>query len=1545
MTSTPSSAVSFLPQTVDYAGFLRTKLRDLNGISTMAYELIQNADDVRDESGQPLTSRITFDFREDALVVSNDGEFRDRDFQRMQRIAGGEKRNEEGTTGNFGIGFISVYQISDEPEVISSGRRWRFLPSEPDERRRIEETIGLTTQGTTFRLPWAFQSGSKLRTVLQIQAVTPDAIDAYCDEVVKAITLASLFLKQLKVIEVFRNGRLVKRIERHLLSNNLLVLDEGEQEKEWLLFKESFDAQELQLKARYPQILAKRKSDVWIAIERSADSSGRLFATLPTESSIDPLPFHINADFAPASDRKRIIFESGPDSEWNRAAIAAAARALANNLTVLRRELVSHVELWKVLDAAVGVSKQVSAGKIDSAFALFKSELAVSIKKEPVIFTSAKEWVYAHDTRIPITEAEQQASAVFQGLGIHVPHTDLRGYFNTMRGDLLHIAPLKLSDIANALRTQGLTKVVPLSSAPLVLQELSNWTLLWAAIKAIQANSSGRGPDIRLDNMRDYAIALTVDRQACPPASMFRSNSASTKRIFSEEHWLITLSEAEFIHGLVTEFGISHAINQLQRRVADGSIQQDFNTESPNLNAIYGWLNDHKSELTAEHKQSLLALPIWQSSDGLKPLNDLYMPGDFVDPLGLSVLVSSTLAENCRELLHHIGAKILTFVTYASKQLPRALTRPDFSDEQRRSLVKLLALRLGELQGNNQIREILNTCHLIECEDGRFATANTVYLPTPDLKAVIPSARFAKEATNQPALVSLYQWLGVRDKPHPEDVIKRIRECISQAPTESSRRVIEVIFEYLVNAWGETVSNIPHLESSYAALKMLRWLPSNEDPTHWHVPNVLYAPFSAYLFSSQAHFLAVGADIQRKASKTNFLEYLNIRVDPSTDLIVKHILHCSRDNDFSLNPEVYTRLSQKANEPTIALLVKQPCLLIPTNDGKKFIRPDQAFWQSHPFGALRHQLGTEWQKYRSLLDQLGVREMPDTNDHIDCLLEIEQSFEQSKGILSESNYEQIVFGCWERLGDLWLSAGNNSADRDEMQTQLNRLSDHKVIPNAKKLLIAPKKTFIEDQQNGGDRFPSLKNEIVPRYDRAWQAMIAAGATPLSRAKLILVESEGAHDDKEVTTKLTDHHASLVRAVESNKISPKDLSDALSQLHVVRHDVLKVQYEIRTFKTFVSAPEQPNVVYDADEGVLHLSGRADESDWLSIARELARALSKTGEIGSLSSSISAVLGACSDAHAQEILTKLGFPPAATAIDPLISKPNTVAILPFANEATQIFTTKFDPRSSDQFGQFLLSQSPSGGELSATIGTNTLGNEVDEDAYKDGSGDEGVYVNHTHRQTSGAGYTDDVHVTPLSNDLNPTNPADSSATPRKRPNRPTERLRSYVQPERSEDYETDPQQAQRRQAVDIAGISRVMHYEQLRGRDPQKQDHFNKGFDILSCGAEERRYIEVKSLDKEWQASSPAGLSSAQFEFAQDKGAEFWLYVVEHARDDARFRIYIIRNPALRVTQFMFDDGWRAVVDDQFPYPQESGNDSSITLQSSNDEPSVSPNNHG
>ena len=93
--------------------------------------------------------------------------------------------------------------------------------------------------------------------------------------------------------------------------------------------------------------------------------------------------------------------------------------------------------------------------------------------------------------------------------------------------------------------------------------------------------------------------------------------------------------------------------------------------------------------------------------------------------------------------------------------------------------------------------------------------------------------------------------------------------------------------------------------------------------------------------------------------------------------------------------------------------------------------------------------------------------------------------------------------------------------------------------------------------------------------------------------------------------------------------------------------------------------------------------------------------------------------------------------------------------------------------------------------------------------------------------------------------------------------------------------------------------------------------NKGFDLIDRDrvGEPERWIEVKAMTGSL-ASRPVGLSPAQMDYARRYGYEYWIYIVEHAADDARARILKIRNPFGAAGTFLFHHGWEAIAQIQY-----------------------------
>ena len=121
---------------------LKNILRDYKDGLTIVKELIQNADDA-----EATEVNICFDARTHcqdtdklffpgmsqshgpALVIHNNTVFSDEDFENITKLAGGSKQGKHLKIGKFGIGFCSVYHITDIPSFLSRDRLYIFDPT------------------------------------------------------------------------------------------------------------------------------------------------------------------------------------------------------------------------------------------------------------------------------------------------------------------------------------------------------------------------------------------------------------------------------------------------------------------------------------------------------------------------------------------------------------------------------------------------------------------------------------------------------------------------------------------------------------------------------------------------------------------------------------------------------------------------------------------------------------------------------------------------------------------------------------------------------------------------------------------------------------------------------------------------------------------------------------------------------------------------------------------------------------------------------------------------------------------------------------------------------------------------------------------------------------------------------------------------------------------------------------------------------------------------------------------------------------------------
>ncbi len=816
-------------QDVNYLGFLEAQLRDMTGVDTLAYELIQNADDVQGDDGRFPATTLSFDVTNDALIVSSDGRFRPVDFQRLQSIAGGGKREETGVTGAFGLGFLAVYQITDAPEIFSDGRHWIIQPDAPAEQRIVERPA--ETSGTRFRLPWAFDPASTVRRTLRLEAVRPQQMDAFAQQIGEAAALAALFLQRLQRLEVRHNGTIIRRIERRRDGDRLLLTDESGSTAssgptaEWLLLGSDFAAAAQLLRQQYPwQIEERRHSSVQLAIPVTGTlRSGRLYAVLPTADAT-PLALHLNADFFPTTDRKRVHFASGYQAGWNRAAVTAAAASLANNLDTLPNRL-TPTGLWHLLQSAAESARLAERGDLPDVFAAFWQALTPLLPETPVFYTAAGEWLRPADGRLlpPAAAVSTEATVpLLHALQIPVLHPDLAAYAPLLRQ--MGTSSITVSDIAAGLHRAGLVRSTPLPEAPPFLRSLDTWRPLWALLDALLRGLPPSQRESALADLNRCAVALS-DRLRLQPLTQLYRGQPEAQALFPDAAWLHPNLPADGFPGrYVPAFDVRQAVTLLADTPLD-RLEEAWRQGQLDVPRLFRWFETQQIEIFADDPtlaEAIRRLPLCPVEGELRPLADLFLPGGFADPLQLAGLVDMNAVGGRPQFLRDLGVAELDFDTYLHTHLPRVLAqRPDLPSDGRHRLLHLLAARLGEFRDDEALQAQLSQLPLIPCLDGSFRPAASVYLSRQVMDQLGLRVHIA-EPVESSAQQALYEWLGVRTAPAAADLVQALLTASREwgtVPLDASA------YTAVINCWQALAERMQAAEITADALAALRGQP------------------------------------------------------------------------------------------------------------------------------------------------------------------------------------------------------------------------------------------------------------------------------------------------------------------------------------------------------------------------------------------------------------------------------------------------------------------------------------------------------------------------------------------------------------------------------------------------------------------------------------------------------------------------------------------------------------------------------------------------
>ncbi|WP_181924141.1 DUF3883 domain-containing protein [Cupriavidus taiwanensis] len=141
----------------------------------------------------------------------------------------------------------------------------------------------------------------------------------------------------------------------------------------------------------------------------------------------------------------------------------------------------------------------------------------------------------------------------------------------------------------------------------------------------------------------------------------------------------------------------------------------------------------------------------------------------------------------------------------------------------------------------------------------------------------------------------------------------------------------------------------------------------------------------------------------------------------------------------------------------------------------------------------------------------------------------------------------------------------------------------------------------------------------------------------------------------------------------------------------------------------------------------------------------------------------------------------------------------------------------------------------------------------------------------------------------------------------------RLLSYAAGPAESDHSSsndDPAKVAAREATAHAAVQYFMTTQGSRWRSLREMPPNNPGFDVLAITHNgEEEFIEVKGQSAAW-ALEGIGLTPTELMASQQMGDKYWLCVVEHVHDERRRQLYLLRNPYGQTQQFRFDSGWKS-----------------------------------
>ena len=348
------------------------------------FELTQNADDNR--YPEHADRFLKFVLLEDdptatpgsrgCLCVLNDETgFEQKHVESLCDIGNSTKQGDrEGYIGEKGIGFKSVFLISDRPHIISNGYSFHFRRDDCQAGLGYvvphwDENIPSVAVNSPTAILLPLRSASGVDVAKQLADIEPECI---------------LFLRRLRSIELAAAQTGLNRTVRCSGTDGFFDLDADGARTSYFVHRAEHSCSHIQEPLR--EGIGSTSVTVALPLTATETMDGRVFAFLPTEARTG-FPFLINADFILPASRER-IFDT---PQWNKQLVKFAAGTFVEAFDKLRGSTKHRTLAYRFIPTKADLLPGASL------FAPLVDAVQSALKEKECILTEAGDFVVPGD--------------------------------------------------------------------------------------------------------------------------------------------------------------------------------------------------------------------------------------------------------------------------------------------------------------------------------------------------------------------------------------------------------------------------------------------------------------------------------------------------------------------------------------------------------------------------------------------------------------------------------------------------------------------------------------------------------------------------------------------------------------------------------------------------------------------------------------------------------------------------------------------------------------------------------------------------------------------------------------------------------------------------------------------------------------------------------------------------------------------------------------------------------------------------------------------